>query len=228
MSQTSAPRWKRLEPDTRREQILECAMRLFGERPYAEVSTTDIAREAGVARGLLNHYFGQKRDLYLKVVKRMLLMPGLEESVPMTGTLRQRVERSVEWYLDSVAIHGKTYVAVTGAEGVGADPEVERIIAEADDVAAAKTLAFLGLKVEVGNDARHRAMMRSYAGLVKATIREWIRGGTISREDAHLLLSEALITIVRDVIPQLAQHAPPERGGAPAPKSSSRKGKDEQ
>ncbi|ATB51036.1 TetR/AcrR family transcriptional regulator [Corallococcus macrosporus] len=219
MSPSDAPRWKRLEPDARREQILECAMRLFGERPYAEVSTTDIAREAGVARGLLNHYFGQKRDLYLKVVKRMLLMPGLEEKVSATGTLRQRVERSVEWYLDTVATHGKTYVAVTGAGSI-ADPEVERILAQADDVAAAKTLEFLGLKVEVGSDARHRAMMRSYGGMVKSTIREWIRGGTLSREDAHLLLSESLITIIRDVFPHL--HPRP----GPAAKPGPRKGKD--
>ncbi|WP_224364888.1 TetR/AcrR family transcriptional regulator [Hyalangium versicolor] len=219
MSSTSAPRWKRLEPDERREQILKCAVRLFGERPYSEVSTTDIAREAGVARGLLNHYFGQKRDLYLKVIKRMLLMPGLEESVPMTGSLRERVERSVKWYLDTVETHGKTYVAVTGMGGIGSDPEVERIILESDDVASTKTLEFLGLKVEVGSDARQRAMMRSYAGLVKATIREWIRGGTLSREDAHLLLSEALITIVRDVFPQLAQQAGPERAGAKTPKT---------
>ncbi|OJT26036.1 TetR family transcriptional regulator [Archangium sp. Cb G35] len=226
MSPAFAPRWKRLEPDTRREQILECAMRLFGERPYSEVSTTDIAREAGVARGLINHYFGQKRDLYLKVVKRMLLMPGLEESVPMTGTLRQRVERSVQWYLDTVAIHGKTYVAVTGAGGIGADPEIERIVSEADDVSALKTLEFLGLKVEVGSDARQRAMIRSYGGLVKATIREWIRGGTLSREDAHLLLSEALITIVRDVFPQLHQNPPSERGDARG--QGRKRGKDEQ
>ncbi|AEI64203.1 putative transcriptional regulator [Corallococcus macrosporus] len=208
-----------MEPDARREQILECAMRLFGERPYAEVSTTDIAREAGVARGLLNHYFGQKRDLYLKVVKRMLRMPGLEEKVSATGTLRQRVERSVEWYLDTVAAHGKTYVAITGAGSI-ADPEVERILAQADDVAAAKTLEFLGLKVEVGSDARHRAMMRSYGGMVKSTIREWIRGGTLSREDAHLLLSESLITIIRDVFPHL--HPRP----GPAAKPGPRKGKD--
>lgn len=227
MSESTAPRWKRLEPDERREQILECAMRLFGERPYSEVSTTEIAKEAGVARGLLNHYFGQKRDLYLKVVKRMLLMPGLEESVPMTGSLRERVERSVEWYLDTVARHGKTYVAVTGMGGFGTDPEVERAILEADDVASAKTLEFLGLKVEVGSDARHRAMMRSYAGLVKATIREWIRGGSLSREDAHLLLSEALITIVRDVFPHLHQQPGPERGESKAPKPGHKRGKDE-
>ncbi|RKG71803.1 TetR/AcrR family transcriptional regulator [Corallococcus sp. CA054B] len=214
-----APRWKRLEPDERRQQILECAMRLFGERPYADVSTTDIAKEAGVARGLLNHYFGQKRDLYLKVVKRMLLMPGIEKSVPMTGTLRERVERSVEWYLDTVATHGKTYLAVIGSGSIGADPDVDRIIAEADDVAASRTLEFLGLKAEVGNDSRQRAMIRSYSGLVKASIREWLRDGTLTREETHLLLSESLLLIVRDLLPQLARTATPGRATPAKPKA---------
>ncbi|HZY75057.1 MAG TPA: helix-turn-helix domain-containing protein, partial [Jatrophihabitantaceae bacterium] len=77
MTTAEAPRWRRLGPDERREQILDCAVRLFGERPYAAVSTTDIARAAGVARGLLNHYFGTKRDLYLEVVKAMVQMPDV-------------------------------------------------------------------------------------------------------------------------------------------------------
>ena len=41
------PRWRRLDHDERRQQILACASRLFSERTYAAVSTTDIAKEAG-------------------------------------------------------------------------------------------------------------------------------------------------------------------------------------
>ena len=104
-----APRWRRLGPDQRREQILDCAVRLFGERPYAAVSTTDIARAAGVARGLLNHYFGTKRDLYLEVVRRMVLMPDVSEVLPPGGTLRERVQASVTWFLDTVAEHGHNF-----------------------------------------------------------------------------------------------------------------------
>src|ERR1700732_1109937 len=76
MATSPAPRWQRLEHDERRGQILACARRLFSERPYAAVSTTEIAREAGVARGLLNHYFGTKRDLYLEVVRSLVRMPS--------------------------------------------------------------------------------------------------------------------------------------------------------
>lgn len=197
-AQADSPRWRRLEPDERREQILECAVRLFGERPYAAVSTTEIALEAGVARGLLNHYFGTKRDLYLEVVRRMVLMPDMFGEVT-AGTVEERVEQSVQWFLDTVGAHGKTFVAVIGAEGVGTDAAVEAILAEADDVAAARVLATVGLRDDPAG--RSKAMIRAYGGLVKAAIREWVRDGTLTRDQVHLLLSRALITIIREVLP---------------------------
>ncbi|HVJ90778.1 MAG TPA: helix-turn-helix domain-containing protein, partial [Labilithrix sp.] len=197
------PRWRRLEPDARREQILECAIELFGERPYADVSTSDIARRVGVARGLLHHYFGSKRDLYLEVVRRMVRLPPVENAVPATGSLQQRVDQSVKWYLDTVGAHGKTYAAVTGPGGIGDDPEVERIIRAADNVAATKVLRLAGLQADVGSDKPQRAAIRAYGGLVKATIREWAREGTLTREQAHLICSNALLCIVREVLPRL-------------------------
>lgn len=203
MTALPALRRRRLEPDARREQIVEHAIRIFGERPYAEVSMTEVAEEAGVARGLVNHYFGVKRDLYLEVVRRMVQLPPVEDAVPATGPLRKRVERSVQWYLDTVGAHGKTFVAVTGGGGIGDDPDVERIIRDADDVAATKVLQLVGLAVEVGSDEPQRAMIRAYAGLVRSTVREWAREATLTREQAVLLLSQALLCIVRDVLPQL-------------------------
>jgi hypothetical protein len=110
------------------------------------------------------------------------------------------VQRSVEWFLDVVSVHARTFVAVTGAEGVGDDPEIERILAAADDAAARKVLDTVGLSADV---PEHRAVIRAYGGLVKAAIKEWVRGQTLTREQVHLLLSQALITIVRDVLPEM-------------------------
>ena len=61
---------KRMDGYERREQIITCAMRLF-EKGYSEVSIGDIADAAGIARPLIHHYFGTKRDLYLEVVRRL-------------------------------------------------------------------------------------------------------------------------------------------------------------
>lgn len=215
MSAIPMPRRRRLEPDARRQQIVDHAVRIFGERPYAEVSMTDVAERAGVARGLVNHYFGHKRDLYLEVVRRMVQLPRVEDSVPATGSLRVRVQRSVKWYLDTVGAHGKTFVAVTGGGGIADDPEVDRILRRADDVAATKVLEVVGLSVEVGSDRQQRAVIRAYAGLVRATMREWAREATLSRDQAVLLLTRTLLCIVREVMPRLrtADQPRPRRAG---------------
>ena len=192
-------RGRRLEPDARREQLLECATRLFGERPYAEVSTTDIAAAAGIARGLLNHYFGTKRDLYLEVVRRLVAVPEVD-GVLLTGSLRSRIDTGVSWFLDSVAPHGRTFLAVTGVGGLGDDPELDAILNEADDLAARRVLQVVGLDTEA---ASARAAVRAYGGLAKAAVREWQRG-ELTRADIQLLLTRSLYTIVADVLPELA------------------------
>lgn len=200
----SEPRWRRLEPDERRGQILACARRLFGERPYAEVSTTDIAQAAGVARGLINHYFGTKRDLYLEVVREALTIPAfVVESLP-EGTLEQRVDKGVEWLLDLLERHGDTWLAATGAQGLGRDPDLERILAEADTESADRVLESLGVAAETAHYEQLRAMIRAYGGLFKASGREWLVAKSLQRADVHRLLTYTLIAVVRDVFPQAA------------------------
>lgn len=191
---------RRLPPDQRREQIVDSAERLFSERPYAQVSTTEIAREAGVARGLLNHYFGDKRTLYLEVVRRAVLLTGQDEYVAPRGSLRARVEASVAWYLDSIEPHRATYLTVSGATGLGEDADVTALLDDAADVAARRVLDMVGVDPE---DEAARAAIRAYGGLVRATIREWTGTGALAREEAHVLLREALIAIVRRVLPEL-------------------------
>jgi AcrR family transcriptional regulator len=200
MSSASEPRWRRLEPDARREQILVCAIRLFGDRPYPEVSTTDIAKEAGVARGLINHYFGTKRDLYLEVVRRMVTIPSSTPSLS-PGTLEERIEASVSWFLDRVLRHSKTWLVAVG--GVGHDADVEKILVDADELAADRVLEFVGLANVHEHREQLRAMIRAYAGMVKAAGREWLMRDQLSRDQVHLLLTQTLLTLVRDTFPKV-------------------------
>ncbi|HEY0447860.1 TetR/AcrR family transcriptional regulator [Actinophytocola sp.] len=198
---TAEPRWRRLEPDERREQILACAIELFGERSYAAVSTTELARRAGVARGLINHYFGTKRDLYLEVVRRMVTIPQAAVDHLPAGTLEERVEESVTWFLDGVSRHSKTWLAAIGAEGV--DTEVARILAEADELAADRVLEATGLADAVAHREELRALIRAYGGLVKATAREWLVRDVLSREQVQVVLAMSLLSLVRDTVPRI-------------------------
>ena len=47
----SLPRFSRLDPAQRRDQIFDAAGALLADRPYGEVSIEDIASAAGVTRG---------------------------------------------------------------------------------------------------------------------------------------------------------------------------------
>ena len=51
-------------PEERRRELLACAMRLFAEKGYDNVSVRAVAREAGVAAGLAYHYFDSKQALF--------------------------------------------------------------------------------------------------------------------------------------------------------------------
>jgi AcrR family transcriptional regulator len=201
-SDAAQPRRRRLEPDERRAQILACAIDMFGERPYAAVSTAELGQRAGVARGLINHYFGNKRDLYLAVVRRMVTLPRLDDMVTPSGTDRERVDASVHWLLDVISEHGSTWVKVTSHEGVGNDPEVQHILDQADDAAAERMLLMVG-RADSTHSAELRAMVRAFGGLVKVAGREWITRGTLTREQVHALLSDMLMTLMTETMPKV-------------------------
>lgn len=52
--------------------MLEAAIREFAEKGYGGASTNAIVREAGISKGLLFHYFGSKKDLFLAALDRCL------------------------------------------------------------------------------------------------------------------------------------------------------------
>ena len=52
------------EPEVRRQEILDTAMKLFYEKGYEKTSITDIAREMGVAQGLCYRYFSSKEMIF--------------------------------------------------------------------------------------------------------------------------------------------------------------------
>lgn len=194
-----AERRRRLGPDARRAQILSVAVRLFGERPYPDVSTTDVARAAGVARGLINHYFGTKKDLYLEVVRVMLTVPSVALARLPAAELPVRVDAIVAWFLDVVSRHSTSWLAAITAGGLAGDTDLDRVVAEAIDVAADSVLTAVGF--DGGRSEALHAMARSYVGLATSTAREWLQRGVLTRAQVHKLLAATLLTMVADVFP---------------------------
>ncbi|WP_113718795.1 TetR/AcrR family transcriptional regulator [Arthrobacter dokdonensis] len=204
-------RRQRLSPDERREQIFACAQRLFALRPYEDVSATDIAAAAGVARGLVNHYFGNKRGLYLEVVRLNSTVPELAVATLPDGTLQERIDASVTWFLDTLENTGGTWLAL-GSGGMGRDSDLENILVEAENESVERLMDAMGLAGRHEGREQVRAMMRAYAQLARSGAREWLLRKTLNRLQVHTLLSATLLAIVSDAVPALTPAAGPRKG----------------
>ncbi|MDO9380331.1 MAG: TetR/AcrR family transcriptional regulator [Nocardioidaceae bacterium] len=192
---TAAPARSRLSPDDRREQILAHATDVFTTQPYAEVGVADLARRAGVTRGLVHHYFGGKHGLFVAVIRRQVMMPTAALDGVTEGSLDERAAAAMDVVLDAAETHGRAWVAFDGTGGLGDDAEVAAVVAEADDRAARLVLAALGLDDPPPGLV---VLVRTFAALVKAACREWLVAGALSRADAHRLLVVTLTALVQD------------------------------
>jgi AcrR family transcriptional regulator len=192
---------RRLEPQERRAEILAAARRLFDSGNYASVSTADIAKAAGVARPLINHYFGGKRELYLEVVRQIMVVPTpVTESLPKT-TMENRLALSIDRWLDVVERNKQTWLTAIGPEAIGRDPDVERIFLEADEIAADHVLeAALMSDVTEGREEL-RAMIRSYGSMLRAASREWLMRGTLERKTLRAFMADSLLHLLKVTYP---------------------------
>ncbi len=206
----STPRtFQRLDPATRREQILDAANTLFAERGYEEVTIEDIARSAGVARGLVHHYFGGRKEVYLALLER--LGAGREEQLrPATGrSARARVADTISRWLDWTEANRTIYLGTIAPGEDIADPDVRRVVVDLMRRAVALVVA---LHADIAEDSpRLRYALECWTGLNRAATRRWLRGeGT--REATHELLASTLEHVLRTFgSPPKQRPSPPKR-----------------
>lgn len=87
-----------------RARLIETALDLFSRQGVDNTSIKDIAREAGVAQGLLYHYFASKDDLLWGVLKTHIFDPHFQQA------LSDQV-RSAEDVLREVAQRFNTFLS---------------------------------------------------------------------------------------------------------------------
>lgn len=71
------PRFRRRKED-RPQEITEAALAAFADKGYAATRVDEVAKRAGVSKGLLYLYFKTKEDLF-KAVIRSFVVPKIDE-----------------------------------------------------------------------------------------------------------------------------------------------------
>jgi AcrR family transcriptional regulator len=171
---------RRLDPQQRREQLLDTGAALFAERPYEDVLMEDIAARAGVSRATLYHYYPNKRDLYVAMFKRASDR-FLARVIPDPQlTLAEQLATALEAHIQSFVDH--PFEAITINRGaLSDDPAIQAIVAEELNVVGQRLVDQL---VAEGclRDATEIAV-EGWLAFVRAVCVKWIQSQDISRAD---------------------------------------------
>ncbi|MGH3646577.1 MAG: TetR/AcrR family transcriptional regulator, partial [Micromonosporaceae bacterium] len=125
-------------------QLVGIGLWMLTERPIHELSVDQVAAAAGISRGLLFHYFPNKRAFYVAVV-RAAARRMLRECAPDPDAPAYRqLEQMLNGYVGFLERRRDPYVALFRGTAGGAD-YVREIYEETRDVFTGRALGALGL-----------------------------------------------------------------------------------
>ena len=203
----------RLDNDARRAQLVTLATRAFAERTYDEVSIDDLARTAGISKGLLYHYFPTKRDLYvagLRATADELIARSTAAAAPELPPL-ERMRAGLDAYLEHVSRHARAFVALMRG-GIGSDPEVAAVIEDVRRTYVEQFLARAGDTALAGLTLAHprvRLAVRGWIGMVEGASIDWLASPGVERAVVRDFLVESLIAIMQVALASPTSPRPP-------------------
>lgn len=210
MGDVSTTTRTRLSPAQRREQLLDLGVRLLADRSLDELSIDLLAEEAGISRGLLYHYFGNKIAFHEAVVRHAADDLIAQTAPPPGGEPLERLLVSVAAYVDYVTANFEGYVSlVKGAAGGnetlrGIYEEVREVLSER--IFAAPDSSGDAQGEVIADTPRNRLIVRGWSAMCEELVIAWRTDpGDVTRED--------LLTIIAGALPALVEGVPPTTPG---------------
>ena len=184
MQAVAEPAYTRLHVDERRRQLLELGARLFASHSYGELSMARIAKEAGISKALLYHYFPSKQDYFVATLQQ-----GAEEiarrtqpdpSLPPFEALAGSLDAFLGWIEENEGAY------LTFMESAASVPEVNVLMDRIRDATSARILDGLG----AGDPPapKLRAAARAWLWFMDGAILDWLEHRDMSREELRDLL----------------------------------------
>jgi AcrR family transcriptional regulator len=193
----------RLTSDERREHLLHVGVELLGRHGTVDISIEEIARAAGVSKGLLYHYFPTKNDFFVAVLARSQAeMDQAAVREPGLSAL-ERFDRGLDGFLRFVDSHAEGYLAVVNARG--REPRVQQLVEERRQRRVDELVALAAVLEDVPRAIVRTpllvAALEGWIGFTEGVTVRWLRDREVSREEVHELLRRALLEVFGTVLP---------------------------
>src|ERR1700761_4257633 len=118
----SGPAYTRLDVDERRRRLLDLGAELFTKHAYDELSMARIAKEAGISKALLYHYFPSKEAYFVATLEDASAELQRRPRPAASREPPEQLAGSLDAYLGWVEENTDSYTKLI--QSVGAVPEV--------------------------------------------------------------------------------------------------------
>ena len=173
---TDRPPAARLPAARRRQQLLEVALRVFGEQGFHPASMNDVAVAAGVTKPVLYQHFRSKRDLYREVLTEVgtQVLDRITKATTAAQSPREQVELGFIAYFRWVKTNEAAFRVLFG----GSTRRDEEFAAQVSAVegAIAEAIATL-IDVDGLTAAQRRQLAHGLVSLAEGTSRLWMTEG---------------------------------------------------
>jgi AcrR family transcriptional regulator len=191
---SSAPPRNRLALDARRQQLLRAGVDLLRVRTPDEISIDDVARNAGISRGLLYHYFADKDAFVVAVIEQASekLREALRGDPRLSG--RQPLEAAIDTFIAYAEAHSAGFRAVLTGAVANRDvaAEIERTRERDLDAFVAAVAATTADPAQARRSSVLRAALHAHMHFMEGAIVRWLARREITRQQLRELILRAL------------------------------------
>ena len=149
---------------------METAIRTIATRGYSQASLAEIAREAGISKGVISYHFEGKVELVEEILSRLLREPAefIKERVDACERAMDKVRAYVTANLEFMKTHRDHYVALVDLWESRGSASGNRFGAEAYE----PSRAYLSRILEAGTASREfrRLSHATVASVIQAAI----------------------------------------------------------
>jgi AcrR family transcriptional regulator len=188
----SGPAYTRLDVDERRRRLLELGADLFTRFSYDELSMSRIAREAGISKALLYHYFPSKEAYFVATLETAAA--ELEERTRPDPSLEplEQLSGSLDAYLGWVEEYTESYAKMI--QSAGSVPEVRMMLDRVRGETAARIID--GIRGEKPETPVLRTAVNGWLWFMDGAILDWVEHRDLDRQTLHGLLLGTLLGAV--------------------------------